>query len=336
MRCKYLIVGQGIAGTLLSFLLWKNNQSFIVIDETPQTPIASRVAGAVINPVNVNQWTAVSGYPSHLETALSIYHALEETLGLTLIRKMSMLVFPESDEDWHQFENRKDQLKDYIQESDDKEWAMAEKLFHFDYGMVKVAPVWKVNAIQLLSGWTGFLKCRGLLIGNHWDAKECEIQNNHIRYKGIEAERIVFCDGARGADNPYLSNLSFTRNRGEALLLSVPDLPMHNIYHHHLRLVPAEDGLFWCGSNYRWQFEDLLPDQEWRKETEKRLREWLTVSFETIDHQVAERPTTAGQHVFATCHPAIPSIAIFNGLGTKGFSQGPSWALNLYAQLVGG
>lgn len=334
MQCQFLVIGQGIAGTLLSYLLWGNNKSFIVIDESPVGPTTSRVAGAVINPININQWTAVSGYSAHLESALNIYHNLEETLGLTLLQEMSMLVYPEKDEDWHRFENRGAQLKNCIQEPDEKEWAVAKMWFRYEYGMIKVAPVWKVNATQLLSGWTGFLESKGLLIRERWNAEECEIKENLIRYKGINAEKIIFCEGAAGANNPYLSGLTFTRNRGEALLLSVPGLPMHHIYHSHLRLVPAEDGLFWCGSNYRWHFEDLLPDLEWRKNVENRLEKWLSVPFETVDHQVAERPTTAGQQVYAGLHPTIPSIAIFNGLGTKGFSQGPALAKHLYTKLV--
>jgi len=50
MRTEFLIIGQGISGTWLSYYLEKANKSFIVIDnEQPNS--ASRVAAGIINPV---------------------------------------------------------------------------------------------------------------------------------------------------------------------------------------------------------------------------------------------------------------------------------------------
>lgn len=333
MQVQYLIIGQGIAGTLLSYLLWKNNKSFLIIDEPHNAPVASRVAGAVINPVNVNQWSAVPGYASHLDAALKFYAGMEASLGISLIQKLSMLVFPENGRKKQLFEGHRQQLVNYIQLPDDEEQVMGKKLFNAGFGMVKLSPVWKVNAAELLSGWSGFLKEKGLLIREHCKTEDCHITGEGVRYREIIAEKIIFCEGAATAKNPFFSKLPFTPNRGEALLLSIPALPADHIYHHRVRLVPAGEGLFWCGSNYRWQFEDLLPDQNWRQQTEDLLTKWLTVSFKTVDHRVAERPTTAGQQVFVGLHPAFPRVAIFNGLGTKGFSRGPALAGNLYDQL---
>jgi len=50
MEIDYLIIGQGICGTFLSWYLRKAGISFIVIDE-PRPDTASRVAAGIINPV---------------------------------------------------------------------------------------------------------------------------------------------------------------------------------------------------------------------------------------------------------------------------------------------
>jgi glycine/D-amino acid oxidase-like deaminating enzyme len=50
MVVDYLIIGQGISGTWLSYYLEKANRSFIVIDND-QPNSASRVAAGIINPV---------------------------------------------------------------------------------------------------------------------------------------------------------------------------------------------------------------------------------------------------------------------------------------------
>ncbi|HRQ52567.1 MAG TPA: FAD-dependent oxidoreductase, partial [Agriterribacter sp.] len=57
--------------------------------------------------------------------------------------------------------------------------------------------------------------------------------------------------------------------------------------------------------------------------------------FTVVDHMVAERPTTAGQQFLTGIHPDMPSVVIFNGLGTKGFTCGPALARALCRQLTG-
>ena len=334
MQPQYLIIGQGIAGTLLSYMLWKHNRSFLVIDEPHNIPKASLVAGAVINPVNVNQWTVRADHQHYIRTALETYQSMEETLGISLIREMAMLVFHEDGHKRQLYDKVRLLQPGYVRQPDYAETILSRRLFRYEYGAGKVAPVWKINAGELLSGWSAFLKSKGLLIQEYCNPEECKLTSKGVRYKDIIAEKIIFCEGAAAAHNPFFSKLPFNRNRGEALLLSVPDLSAAYAYHYNIRLVPAEGNLFWCGSNYRWQFDDLLPDQSWRLETETTLRQWLTINFKVLDHVVAERPTTAGQHFFAGMHPALPSVAIFNGLGTKGFSYGPALSWALYRQLI--
>ena len=50
MQVDFLIVGQGICGTMLSWYLHKEGKTFLVIDEEKPNS-SSRVAAGVINPV---------------------------------------------------------------------------------------------------------------------------------------------------------------------------------------------------------------------------------------------------------------------------------------------
>lgn len=306
----------------------------MVIDEPHGPPKASVVAGALINPVNVNRWTMVADHQHYNAAALETYRSMEDTLGVSLLEAMQMFVF-HKDETKRQLYNEKQmQLPACIKQPTNAEITLTQQLFSNKYGMAKVSPVWKIHATRLLSAWSAFLKNKGLLIQEQFNIAECRIRPESIQYKTISAGKIIFCEGAAGMHNPFFKNLPFTKNRGEALLLSVPDLPAEYIYHYSIRLVPAAEGLFWCGSNYKWQFNNLLPDQNWRMQTEATLRQWLRLPFKVVDHVVAERPTTAGQQFLAGTHPAMPSVAIFNGLGTKGFSCGPALALDLCRHLT--
>lgn len=325
MQPQYLIIGQGIAGTLLSYEFWKQGKSFLLIDEPHSISKASQVAGAVINPVNVNRWTAVRGWESYISTALQTYRSLETDLGIPVIEETSMLVFHDETKQGL-FKKAQSSSSEYIHCSTREDIAWIGRFFSGKYDVVRVAPVWKIHAEQLLSAWSAFLKSKNLLKEEFFHTDECLIAPGGVAFREIRAEKIIFCEGANAVHNPLFNKLPFIQNRGEALLLSVPDLPRDHIYHYGIRLVPAARDLFWCGSNYRWQFNDLLPDPVWRIKTETILRQWLKVPLKIVDHVVAQRPTTAGQQFLAGIHPAMPSAAIFNGLGTKGFSCGPALA----------
>ncbi|MCC7523415.1 MAG: FAD-binding oxidoreductase [Chitinophagaceae bacterium] len=331
---RYLIIGQGIAGTLLSYELWKQNISFLVYDEPKTLPKARGVAGAVINPVNVNKWTMAEDYEYFTAAAVEMYRDMEKVLDSSLLQEMDMLVFHKNEEDRQHFNAQQTLYPTHIHQPSATENNLARDFFRCPYELGKVSPVWKLQSKQLLQLWSVFLQQQGLLIREHFNWAECQPGTESVKYRKVDAEKVICCEGATAIHNPYLRHLPFTRNRGDALMIGAPDLPPTHIYQYGVRLVPAGDGLFWCGSNYRWQYDNLLPDEGWRRQTEATLRQWLKLPFSIESHLVAERPTTAGQQFFVGTISSVPSVAIFNGLGTKGFSCGPALAKELCTQLL--
>ncbi len=84
MQVDYLIIGQGIAGTFLSYYLEKENRSFFVIDNNKPSA-ASRIAAGIINPVTgrrlVKTWMIDELLPFiHRE-----YNELGKALGIKAI-----------------------------------------------------------------------------------------------------------------------------------------------------------------------------------------------------------------------------------------------------------
>lgn len=328
---QFLVVGLGIAGTLVSHELWKAGKDFLVIDHVAGLPKASLVAGAIINPVNINKGELVPDIERFLPKAVATYRELESLLNATLVDETAMMVF-QSKETNTLFQKKSG--NQFISEAQEKERQEIGKIFNQIDSLVVVRPVWKIHAGDLITHWQHFLRQRQLLVEDRFDIDGCAFTPAHVTYKNIRAEKIIFCEGAAASQNILFQSLPFTKNRGEALLVSIPDLPEQYVYHNGIRLVPEGNQLFWCGSNYQWKFQDLAPDGEWRKNTEAALRSWLKLSFTVEDHIVAERPTTAGQEVLMGIHPSIPSVAILNGLGTKGFSTGPLLAKQLCSQLI--
>jgi glycine/D-amino acid oxidase-like deaminating enzyme len=324
IQTDFLIIGQGIAGTLLSHELIGLGKRVIVIDNLKKNK-SSLVAGAVLNPMAGKHWSPSPQAHTFLPKAIQVYQQIEAQLNISVLKKTVLKVFHETAERKILFEEQRIKFPEYFKIPENE----SDGFFDVSFGCGIIKGLHQIDAQVLLEQWKIYLERIGAFIESEFDWNDLQLLNNSVRYQNIEANKVIFCTGASAMSQPFFKQLPFTKNRGEALIVSIPNLPTDAIYHKNLRLIPKSDGLFWCGSNYTWNFEDLHPDIAWRDKAGKDLEQWLKVPFEIKDHIVASRPTTAGQVPFIGIHPEHRHIAIFNGLGTRGFSSGPYWAHEL-------
>ena len=93
--------------------------------------------------------------------------------------------------------------------------------------------------------------------------------------------------------------------------------------------------MFRAGSTYEREQLDGEPTERGRSEIESRLREFLRLPFEVIDHAAAVRPIIRESRPVLGFHPEHPRIGIFNGLGSKGSLLAPFFAAQLADVLCG-
>ncbi|MBN8786244.1 MAG: FAD-binding oxidoreductase [Terrimonas sp.] len=327
MQTEYLVIGGGIAGTLISYELMKHNRSVVVIDNTSAVK-ASTVAGAILNPVNIKQWSIAKDYRQYIAEALNSYSALQYLLNVPVITEIPIIAFdaPATREDIL--------VQPFLHNITEENAVLINNAFTTPLTTKIIASVSQIYAESLLNAWQKFLHTQNAFLNERFEAEKLSITNGMVVYKDIRAAKIIFCEGAAAIQNPWFNNLPFTKNRGDALLVSVPGLPEKFIYHYGIRLIPTGNRLFWCGTNYTWNYTNLAPDAEWRNYTEEKLSQWLKIPFSVEDHIVAERPTTAGQQPLLLMHHSLPA-ALFNGLGTKGFLIAPLLAKQFAEQLIG-
>ncbi|PVD51393.1 hypothetical protein DC498_14725 [Terrimonas sp.] len=327
MQTEYLVIGGGIAGTLISYELMKHNRPVVVIDNTSAVK-ASTVAGAVLNPVNIKQWSIAKDYRQYIAEALDSYASLQNLLKVPVISEIPIIAFdaPATREDIL--------VQPFLHNITEENAVLINNAFATPLTTKIIAPVSQIYAESLLNAWQKFLHTQNAFLSERFEAEKLSITNGIVVYKDIRAAKIIFCEGVAAIQNPWFNNLPFTKNRGDALLVSVPGLPEKFIYHYGIRLIPTSNRLFWCGTNYTWNYTNLAPDAEWRNYTEEKLSRWLKIPFSVEDHIVAERPTTAGQQPLLLMHHSLPA-ALFNGLGTKGFLIAPLLAKQFAKQLIG-
>lgn len=324
MHFDFIILGQGIAGTLLSFELMEQGKSVLVIDRPQSDSTASVVAGAVLNPMANKRWELSKTARLHFPVAVSTYQRLQQFINESVLIPKQIMLFMHNVDEIDSYRKQQLLYPSYLAALDTLRETNAFAA-EFTCGMVN--HVWKVENIKLLTGYRNQLIANGQFIEEDFDFNELQIERNKIIYKNITSDKIVFCEGAVAQHNPLFTHmLPFTKNRGDVLILKIADLSANYIYEGSTRLIHWQDDLFWCGSNYNWNFQDMQPDIVWRSQIENQLNHWLALDYQVQQHWVAERPTTKGQQPILRQHPLHASVSMFNGLGTRGFSSGPYWA----------
>jgi glycine/D-amino acid oxidase-like deaminating enzyme len=153
---------------------------------------------------------------------------------------------------------------------------------------------------------------------------------------GIEADRIIYCEGHRARFNRLWSRLPFDPAKGEILTVEIAGLPEESIIVNGLFIIPIGNGKFRAGSTYSWHELDELPTAVAAEELSEKLSRTINVPFKVISHQAGIRPAVKGRRPLIGKHPEKTDCWIFNGLGSKGGSLAPWFANHLTRHLVDG
>ena len=333
METDFIIVGQGICGTLLSWLLVNQGAGVVVIDE-PTDQTSSKVASGLINPVTGMRVAKAWKIDELLPVALSLYRQMEQDFGISIIKQTLITDIHQSAESATIFNSRVDQYPEFLSVGPGpSEW---EGYFHGEHEAGNISPSWLVDIRSMLAEWRRRLGADNSIIEAKMDWNQFKVMADGVEYMGIKANKIIFCEGAQVLNNPYFCSLPFAVNKGELLLVDIPGLPSDRIWKHKLKIAPWESALFWVGASFDWKFDTPLPTAAYRQKTEATLREILKVPFTIADHWAALRPATVQHKPFAAVHPQYPALVLFNGMGAKGCSQAPYFAQQLVQQLVYG
>lgn len=332
-----IIVGQGLCGSWLSFWLQELGEDFIVIDRNDQHS-SSRIASGVINPVTgrvlAETWMASTLLPFCLDA----YQQIGRKLGIDCIRTVDILHCFPTVQMQESFDNRLPQLPEYLSKpATDVSW---KKYFEIPHGLGIIHPALLIDLNRLLNQWQQQLQQTNRFWEEIFVPEHLELHGSKVWYKEFSADRIIFCDGVAGADNPYFSRLPFAPNKGEALLVQIDGLPATHIYKKGFSLVPypyvnghADAQNFWVGSTYENRFTASGVTTAFRERTVAQLQQWLKLPFRVLDHWAAIRPATVERRPFAGMHPVHPQVGMLNGTGTKGCSLAP-WLAKQLAALI--
>lgn len=332
MQVDYLIIGQGICGTMLSWFLHKEGKTFIVIDNNNENT-SSRIAAGIINPVTGRRYVTTWMIEDLVFFAQQSYTELGTYLETDLIFQKSIIDFFPSAQMRNAFVERITEDDTYLHSFPDQNHF--NQYFTYDFGCGEIRPAFIVHVQILLALWRTKLAELNAIVEEDFIKEDLQVTTDTISYQNITAQKIIFCDGTAGINNEWFELLPFAPNKGEALIIEAEELTNEHIFKKGLMLAPLpEKNFYWLGSNYQWEFADDQPSKEYYQHAITVLNKWLKKPYKVVAHKAAIRPATIERRPFVGFHPIQTNVGILNGMGTKGTSLAPFFAHQLVQHLV--
>jgi len=332
MKVDYLIIGQGLAGSLLVHELQKAGKSCFVLDDPKQIK-ASEVAAGVVNPVVFRRltksWLIDELYPQLLET----YAELEKRFGVKLFYPLQIKkIFGKGEAEFWQKKWAENDLQTYLEAKPDKQ---KHPFIEADFGMGIVAQSGRIDLKQLVEKTRNHLKEKQLIRFEKFNFETLKLDKTQVCYQDICAEKVLFCEGHAVSENPFFERLRFRHTKGEVLRIKTENYDSNFILNKAMFLMPEGEQLYRLGATYDWDDHSLETTSQARQELQEKLAAVFTDQYQVVDQQAGIRPTTHDRRPVIGLHPEHPQVGIFNGLGSKGAMLGPYFARQFAAFLCG-
>ncbi|NND34760.1 MAG: FAD-binding oxidoreductase, partial [Saprospiraceae bacterium] len=219
-KVDYIVVGQGLAGTLVCWMLEERGRKFVVFDQG-HAGSSSNIAAGIINPVTGRRYVKSWMYDELLPTALACYSNMEMRLNVTLLRQRNILRYlPDfkSENDWLS-KSAKPGYHTYILSR-----AETEETSQLDLGGMwgEVTNSYQLDIGTLISSYRRHLREKSLLREQVFDSELLLKCRDTQTIYGLSFERIVFCEGHLVSNNRLFASDFLNPSKGEVLILRIP------------------------------------------------------------------------------------------------------------------
>lgn len=308
MRPDVLILGQGLAGTLLAWELEQAGIGFSLVDPGPAGAATTAAAG-IINPITgrrlVKSWRIETWRPAARET----YRALEAGLGVPLWRDLRVRrrFADERERNTWREKHARGELAPYAGVADDDGFWI-EQAARVDLGALMAAARAKWLA-------TGRLR--------------------EETFSAVDLERetarhalVIDCTGRMAAAGGTFAFVPWEFSKGEVLELAVDGLDPEVVLNCRHWLVSVGPGAAWVGATHEPGARDAGPTPAARAALEASARDLLGAAtpFAVTGQRAGVRVNLPDKRPIAGRHPQRPRLGLVNGLGAKGALWAPSLA----------
>lgn len=310
MSAPILIVGQGLAGTVLGLELERAGLSFVIADPG-HAHTASHAAAGIINPITGRRLVKTPRIEELFTLARTTYQAIERQLGIPLWRELRMRRLFQDARERRIFAEK--------QASGD----LAPFAGEADVAGFWIAPVARVDVPALLAA----TRARWLEAGS--------LREQTVDWARLDPTftLVIDCTGAAARHGPF-ALMNFTWSKGETLQIDALHLDPEVIVNRGHWLLPLSAGTAWVGATHEPGVDSAKPTAA-ACETLLGAAIALTGGPVSLRAQFAGvRLTTADKLPVAGRHPANPRLGICSALGARGTLFAP-WLAQQWGEHLG-
>ncbi|MBS1651367.1 MAG: FAD-binding oxidoreductase [Bacteroidetes bacterium] len=330
---NFLIIGNGLAGTVLAHTLKQHQISFSII-ANKELSKSSWVAGGLWNPVVFKRYTK-SWMADVLLSEMKLFYQLCEKKHSAKYYYELPLLKPLANNDEIKFWNKASDFNNYLHD----QLILPEELCFKNiqhpmaYGLVKETG--RINLERFLT--LSHSEFASVTTNETFDYNEIIINENDLVYKNNSYCAVIFCEGHLMTSNPLFNKTMLKPAKGELLELENETIDIKNyIITKNSFLFNLEANKYICGATYEW---DDLTDHVTEKAKHELLKKAALISnthFKITKQLSGVRPSSVDRRPIIGQHPVYKNIYAFNGLGTKGVMLAPYFAKHLTKHIING
>lgn len=314
---KYLIVGQGIAGSVLALEMLNRNLDFVVVDK-PQLSSSSKIAAGIVNPIVLKRLKMVQGADQFLVSSQSFYSDWQKKLKNHFYHPIPICHLfskQENQNEWME-KSANSPFHNYL----GKVVPKSPDHFKSQYGYGKMKGTSWMNTAKFLDFVKTHLQSLGKIKEKEVDWDELEIIKQEVN-----ATDVIICNGHLLRKHKIYESL-FSSTRGELLTITSKDIPQNEIFHAGVFILPLGKELFKVGATYHWKNLKDEVSEEGKFKLIEELEKMFSGAYKIVDHQAGVRPNTKDRK------PLLgkkDNWNIFNGLGSRGVLMAPYLAKHM-------
>lgn len=329
MTIDVLIIGQGLAGSMLAWELIQQQFRVMVIDSGDEN--ASQVAAGLINPVTGQRLVKTSDVDELLPAAMAFYQRLAQRFKQQFFMPLPMLRVLKNSREQEVARRRlcDAAYQPFLKNNDNDVWSI-----NSPFGLLEQQQTGYLRTGLLLETMRDFLIANESYRQTRMDYAEIVLQP-HLRWRDMQPKHIVFCEGHHAIGNPWFGKLPFQPVKGQILSCYTDSVCSQKILNYGNWLIPLDRQYYKIGAT----FEPGILDTTTTEQAKQSLLSALTAicpslqPIKVVTHQAGIRPTTLDKHPLIGTHPRYKNLHIFNGFGAKGSLAIPQCAQRFVAAL---
>lgn len=327
-KYDFVIVGNGLAGSLLANELLDKGQSVLIFGD-PSMKSSSMVAGGMVNPVTGKYLAKTWLIDELFDLLFDYYRGLEVDFKASFFHQTGLFRPFSNQESKTNFLNQieKHQLQDYLEVLENAEEYAPD--FNVPLGGMYTSKAGWLDVPAMLSKIKEKLLEKQSFVELKFVHEDLIVEEGGFRYKDIFAEKIIFCEGFYATQNPFFNWLPFNPVKGESILAKIKDYKIKSIVNQGKWIMPLGGDKIRIGATYSWHELDFETTERGKEELISAANKILNTEFEILGQQAGVRPSTKDRRPILGVHPEHKNMFVFNGLGTKGVSLAPYFVKQL-------